>query len=270
MQGTETMPTAGEKVLVEKTGHVGRLTFNNPARHNAVSYEMWEAAVAGLKQFDADPEVRVVVVSGAGGKSFVSGGDISKFEDERAEMEAVRRYQVMTETAYATLLSVSKPTIAAIRGYCIGGGLGLAVSCDIRLCTEGSRFSVPAAKLGLGYGFNPLRRLSDVVGRAYASEIFYTARQFDAADAFRMGLVNRIAPDDAFDGLVEGFCDAIIQNAPLTNAAAKYSMIQLARDPGDRDLAGVAARVDACSASSDYREGRRAFMEKRKPDFSGS
>ncbi|GJD53676.1 Short-chain-enoyl-CoA hydratase [Methylobacterium crusticola] len=260
---------ATDKILAETSGPVGRLVFNNPEKRNAVSFEMWEAAAAVLRDFAADPAVRVVVVTGAGGKAFVSGADISKFENERAEMEEVRRYGVMTEQVYSSLHAFPKPTIAAIRGFCIGGGLGLAVACDIRLCTTGSRFALPAARLGLGYGFAPLRRLSDVVGTAFAKEICFTGRQFSAEEALAMGLVNRAVPDAELDALVDGYVGQIGANAPLTVGAAKFIMGEIAKDEGARDLDEAKRRVEACFASEDYCEGRRAFMEKRPPRFTG-
>lgn len=259
-----------DKILAEKSGPVGRLIFNNPERRNAVSYEMWEAAAAILRDFAADDAVRVVVLSGAGGKAFVSGADISKFESERSDTEAVRRYGVLTDSVYTALYDFPKPTIAAIRGFCIGGGLGLAVCCDIRLCTEGSRFALPAAKLGLGYGYVPLKRLAGIVGMPFAREIAFTARQFSAAEAAAMGLVNRVVPEADLDALVEEYVGTIGSNAPLTLGAAKSAFSQLGREPGDRDLAEVDRRVQACFASEDYREGRRAFMEKRPPRFTGT
>lgn len=261
--GTDTM-------LGIKEGGIGRLIFNNPQKRNAVSLDMWEAAVRILGDFEVDPAVRVVVVSGAGGKAFVSGADISKFDSERAEVEEVRRYGLVTEAAYSGLHAFPKPTIAAIRGYCIGGGLGLAACCDIRICTEGSRFALPAARLGLGYGAAPIRRLMDVVGPAFAKEIFFTARQFTAAEAVAMGLVNRAVPDGELDALVAEYTALIAANAPLTMAATKFAMGEVLKDETARDLAEVKRRVDACFASADYREGRRAFMEKRSPRFTGT
>lgn len=267
---TDALPGATALMLGPKEGGVGRLVFNNPAKRNAVSFEMWEAAARILADFAADPAVRVVVVSGAGGKAFVSGADISKFESERAEVEEVRRYGVMTESVYSGLHAFPKPTIAAIRGFCIGGGLGLAACCDIRLCTEGSRFALPAARLGLGYGADPLRRLMEVVGPAFAKEIVFTGRQFSAAEAVAMGLVNRVVADDALDALVTEYTDGIAANAPLTIAAAKAAIGENLKDDAVRDLDAVKREVEACFASSDYREGRRAFMEKRKPVFTGN
>jgi enoyl-CoA hydratase/carnithine racemase len=148
----ETLMTATDKMLARKEGRVGTMIFNNPERHNAVSLEMWEAATRILEDFARDDEVRVVVVTGAGGKAFVSGADISKFESERASQEAVAHYNATSGAFYATLYDFPKPTLAQIQGYCIGGGLALAIACDLRFCTEGARFALPAAKLGLGYG----------------------------------------------------------------------------------------------------------------------
>ena len=192
-----------DKMLSRKEGGVGTVIFNNPERHNAVSLEMWEATKRILDEFAADKDIRVVVLTGAGGKAFVSGADVSKFESERASLDAAKAYNVKSEAAYSGVYEFPKPTIAMIRGYCIGGGLGLATCCDLRICTDNSRFAVPAAKLGLGYGYVGLKRLSDVVGPAYAKEIFYTARQFDAQEAFAMGLVNRVVPSAELEILRE-------------------------------------------------------------------
>lgn len=256
-------------MLSHKADGIGTMTFNNPEKRNAVSFDMWKAAEAILADFAADPAVRVVVLTGAGGKAFVSGADISKFGDERAEAEAVGRYNAATEAIYAGLHDFPKPTIAKIRGFCIGGGLGLAASCDLRIATEDSRFALPAAKLGLGYGFKPLRRLSDVVGLAFAKEIVFTARQFTAREADSMGLVNRVVPGEEIDSFVADYAATIAANAPLTIGTAKYAFRQIAKDPSDRDLDGCVKRVRECFASADYGEGRLAFMEKRKPAFQG-
>lgn len=183
--------TQTDKMLARKDGRIGYVIFNNPERHNAVSMEMWEATKSILDGYAKDDEVRVVVLTGAGGKAFVSGADISKFGAERATPEAIAIYNNMTEMAYAGIHDFPKPTIAMIEGYCIGGGLGLAVSCDMRICSDKSRFAVPAAKLGLGYDYPGLKRLMDIVGPSFTKEIFFTARQFDAEEARIMGLVNR-------------------------------------------------------------------------------
>jgi enoyl-CoA hydratase/carnithine racemase len=261
--------TQTDKMLARKEGGVGILTFNNPERHNAVSLEMWEATKRILDDFATDDDVRVVVLTGAGGKAFVSGADISKFASERATLEASRAYNVKSDAAYSSVADFPKPTIAMIKGYCIGGGVGLAVCCDLRICSDNSRFAVPAAKLGLGYGYSGLKRLVDIVGASFAKEIFYTARQFDAQEAYAMGLVNRVVPPAELETSVKDITDKICANAPLTIKAAKFAINEILKDESKRDIAGVDAAVEACFASKDYAEGRTAFMEKRKPAFKG-
>ena len=208
--------TKTDKVLARKEGGVGYLTFNNPERHNAVSLDMWAAAEEIVAQYKADRDVRVMVVSGAGGKAFVSGADISRFDRDRATPESVQRYGENVERAYTAFHEFPKPTVAMIRGYCIGGGMALATCCDIRICSDDSKFGIPAAKLGLGYGYKGIKRLTDVVGPSYAKEIFYTARQFTAVEAERMGLVNRVVSPDMLEQFVAGYTAAIAANAPLT------------------------------------------------------
>jgi enoyl-CoA hydratase len=262
--------TQTDKMLSRKEGSVGIVTFNNPERHNAVSLEMWEATTEILNGFAADSDIRVVVLTGAGGKAFVSGADISKFGSERATLEAVRSYNKKTDATYASIADFPKPTIAMIRGYCIGGGLGLATCCDLRIASDNSRFAVPAAKLGLGYGYSGLKRLVDIVGPAFAKEIFYTARQFDAEEARIMGLVNRVVPSAELESSVKSITDMISANAPLTIKAVKVTVGEVVKEDSKRDLARSAELVEACFASRDYTEGRTAFMEKRKPVFTGT
>ncbi|MCC7345894.1 MAG: enoyl-CoA hydratase/isomerase family protein [Variibacter sp.] len=257
-----------DKVLSQRQGPVGTITFNNPARHNAMSQEMWAATADILERYAADPEVRVVVMTGAGGKAFVSGADISKFESERATQEAINRYNATSERLHDVIHHFPKPLIAKIKGYCIGGGLGLAVSCDLRFCTENSRFGVPAAKLGLGYAYGGTKRLVDTVGIAFAKEIFFTAKQFTAREAYEMGLVNRVVPEAELDALVADYAETIGNNAPLTVRTAKFTIAQTVEH--DPDLKRCAEMVKECFASNDYIEGRRAFMEKRKAQFTGT
>jgi len=262
--------TQTDKMLSRKEGRVGYMIFNNPERHNAVSLDMWDAASGIMDGFAKDDEVRVVVLTGAGAKAFVSGADISRFEKERSNEEAIARYNDIVSKANDALYHFPKPTIAMIRGYCIGGGLGLAVCCDLRIASDNSRFGIPAAKLGLGYGFSGIKRLSDLVGPSYAKEIFFTARHFDATEAYAMGLINRVVPADNLEAYVRDYADTISINAPLTVNAVKFIANQTVADEGKRDLARCADMVQRCFESKDYIEGRRAFMEKRKPAFTGA
>lgn len=259
-----------DKILTEQTGEIARIIFNQPEKRNAVSLEMWEAVEAAVTRFRDDPTVRILILSGAGGKAFVSGADVSKFETERASEEGVARYNATTKRVYDMVEAFPKPTIAQIDGFCIGGGVALALCCDLRICGEGSNFAVPAAKLGLGYAFPGLKRLVDVVGPSFAKEIFFTARRFSAEEARAMGLVNRVVPDDQVAQAALHTARMIAENAPMTVASVKFIVGQTVAPESARDLAECDARVKACFDSQDYIEGRRAFMEKRKPNFVGA
>ena len=263
------MDTGTERMLARKDSAIGWMTFNNPARHNAVSVAMWQAVPRILDAFAQDDEVRVIVLSGAGGKAFISGADISEFGERRGSREAILEYNRIADEAHRALVECKKPTLAMIQGYCIGGGLAVALCCDLRIASENSRFGVPAARLGLGYGFPGIKRLADLVGPSFAKEIFFTARQFDTEEALQMGLVNRVRPAAQLERYVREYAETIAGNAPLTVAAVKLSAAEYAKDPEERDLDACQAAVDACFASEDYVEGRTAFMEKRKPAFRG-
>ena len=265
----DTLETTTEKLLAHKEGAIGWITFNNPARHNAVSMSMWESLPRALSAFERDPEVRVVVIKGAGDKAFISGADISEFKEKRASKEAAAAYNAAGDAAHAALQEFSKPTIAMVRGYCIGGGCAVAVDCDIRIAAEDSVYAIPAGRLGLGYRYDGIRRLIDLVGPSFASEIFYTARKFDAQEAKSMGLINRLVPAAELEAYTRDYAAMIADNAPLTLAAVKRSVLERHKDPGVRDLKRCQAMVDACFASADYEEGRSAFMEKRRPVFKG-
>ena len=258
-----------QKIYGSRDGAVGHLVFNNPAKLNAVSLDMWDAFVGLLKDYENDPQVRCVVVSGAGGKAFVSGADISKFESERANAEAQARYDSISRQGYEGLYNFPKPTIAKITGYCIGGGMNLAACCDLRYCNDSARFGVPAAKLGLGYGFLRIERLSRIIGLSRAMEFLFTAKQYSAEEAYEMGLVNGVAPDAELDSMVANITGAIAQNAPLTIALAKAAAREIAKPESKQDHKRLEAMTKACFDSEDYTEGRRAFMEKRKPAFKG-
>jgi enoyl-CoA hydratase/carnithine racemase len=261
--------TDTDKLLAEKDGAIGWLTFNNPARRNACSYAMWDGIAPIIDDFEADPDIRVIVLRGAGDRAFCAGADISEFETARSTPEQVEIYDSAGDRASARLLSVSKPTVAMIRGFCVGGGMGLALDCDLRVSSDTGRFGVPAAKLGIGYGHEGLARLVDVVGPSFAKEIFYTARTFSADEALTMGLINRKVPDSELDDYMRDYCATMAANAPLSMACTKTTVGELTRTDGEPDFALCERLVTECFASDDYVEGRRAFMEKRKAVFQG-
>lgn len=259
-----------DKIITEQSGDIARIIFNQPEKRNAVSLEMWQAVEAALARYAEDPEVRILILSGAGGKAFVSGADISKFESERASEEAVANYNATTKRVYDNLADFPKPTIAQIDGFCIGGGVALALSCDLRICGKSSQFAIPAAKLGLGYAYPGIKRLVDVVGPSFAKEIFFTARRFDAEEARIMGLVNRVVEDGTVAGAAMETAQTIAANAPMTVASVKYIVGEAVKGDSTRDLDECDRRVKECFDSKDYIEGRRAFLEKRKPNFIGA
>ena len=248
---------------------VGWITFNQPNKRNAVSFAMWQAIPEIIEYFAESDEVRVVVLKGAGDKAFVSGADISEFEEVRNTPEQVEIYEAATGAANFALKSLEKPLIAMIRGFCIGGGMAIALTADLRVTADDGQFGVPAAKLGLGYGYSGIKELMNIVGPSFAKEIFFTGGRFNAADAEMMGLVNRVVPVDELESLVTVIATTIAENAPLTVKAAKAAINEGTKNPDERQLGLVAAMVEACFNSEDYKEGRRAFMEKRKPDFQG-
>ncbi len=260
---------ASDKMLAGKEGAIGTLTFNNPERHNAVSLEMWTAAQEILDDFVADDAIRVIVVAGAGGKAFVSGADISKFESERGTQEAIAHYNARVKWIYDGIHRLPKPTIAMINGYCLGGGLALAVACDLRFCSGKSKFGLPAARLGLGYPFEGLKRLVDTVGPGTAKDIVFSARRLDAGEALAKGLVQKVLPEEGLQKFVTDYARTVAGNTPLTVKSMKIIIGEVLKDPADLDLEMCRRLVDDCFASADYIEGRRAFTEKRAPKFEG-
>ena len=258
-----------DKMIAEKEGYIGWITFNNPARRNAVSLEMWEALGVILTDFQQDDNIRVVVVKGAGDKAFVSGADISEFEKKRNSAASTEEYAKISAKGRGMLYQLDKPLIAMIQGFCIGGGLAVALSADVRFATDDSKFAIPAARLGLGYDFSGMKVLTDLVGPSCAKDIMFTARFLDAEEALRIGLINRVVSKDELESTVRDYTEVISNNAPLTVKTAKAAVREALKDPEDRDLAKIAKMIDECFDSQDYAEGRRAFMEKRKPVFTG-
>ena len=258
-----------EKMIAQKEGAIGWMTFNNPARRNAISVAMWEAVPVILDDFEQDDAIKVIVLKGAGDQAFISGADISEFEQQRASTEAVGRYEELAESAGKRLKECPKPVVAMIRGYCVGGGVGVALGCDIRIAGEGAKFAIPAARLGLGYRFSGIQTLVNVVGPSYAKEIFFTAKRYGSEEALRMGLVNKVVPDDQLEAAVRDYCDTIAENAPLTIRSVKEIVGELTKTSKDVDREFCERSMRRCFESEDYIEGRRAFMEKRKPVFRG-
>ena len=262
-------PSGTERVKTWVDGAVLHIRFNNPARHNALSVDMWEAVPPLLDRAAKDGAIRVVVFSGEGEKAFVSGADISQFEDMRAAREAVKRYEAMAEAALEGIHAFGKPTIACIRGYCIGGGVNVAIACDLRLAAADSIFGIPATRLGLGYRYSAMRNLTHLVGPGNAKDIFFTGRRFDASEALRMGLVNRVSEPERLPELLAEYTEAIGSGAPLTIKAGKRIIAEVLKPHGEIDMALCQRLILDCFESEDYTEGRRAFMEKRKPVFRG-
>jgi len=263
------MTALTDAIIVEKSDGIGRFIFNRPKKHNAISFDMWQGISRAMGDFAADDSVRVVILSGAGEKAFSAGADISQFAKKRATREGVEEYERAALKAHEDLIYIDKPTIAMIQGYCIGGGAGVALCCDLRIASEDARFGIPAARLGLAYRWDDVYPLVQLVGASFAKEILFTGRQFSAEEALHMGLVNRVVPRPELESCVDEYAARIASNAPLTIRAAKRTIGEALKDPADRDLDAVRDLVDACFASDDYAEGRKAFMEKREPEFKG-
>ena len=257
------------ELITRKENAVGWVIFSNPTKFNAVSQDMWLALPKAIAAFDADAEVRMIVITGDGEKAFISGADISQFEKARGSAEAQEIYNRAVVDAYEAPGNCSKPVLAKIRGICMGGGLGLAAACDVRIASADAVFRMPAARLGLGYNYTGITRFVQLLGAANTSDIFFSARKFDAADALAMGFLNRVVPVADLDREVAAYCALLAENAPLTMAAAKFAIRQTGLDAAARDMEQFGRMLDACFNSDDYREGRRAFMEKRKPKFQG-
>lgn len=262
-----------DRILARAENGIGWITFNNPERRNAMSLEMWRGLGDAAEAFEHDDTVRVVVMHGAGGKSFAAGADISEFDQHRANAEQKKSYNAIASRAHLGISRLSKPLVAMIEGFCIGGGMALALGADVRIATTGSSFGIPAARLGLGYDYDGLAALARLVGPSAAKDMLFSARFLDATEALRIGLVNFVVEPEALEAHVRAYAERIAGNAPLTVHAAKAAVRLFERysDPGTgtADASEVATLVDRCFDSEDYREGRGAFLEKRIPHFKG-
>ena len=258
-----------EKMQAEVRDGIGWMIFNNPKRRNALSLDMWEAIAAILDSFQEDDSVRVVVMKGAGDKAFVSGADISQFEKNRSDAGQAERYSAVSASAREKLAGLDKPLIAMIQGFCLGGGLGITLNADIRIASENAQLGIPAARLGIAYGYESLKLLVDLVGPSHAKEILFSARRLSAAEALHIGLLNRVVPAGELEDAVCGLAAKIASNAPLSVKASKRTIGEILKDPSDRDLDAIAEFAKTCFDSQDYTEGRTAFMEKREPKFIG-
>ena len=257
------------QLIARKEGAIGWIVISNPAKRNALSFEMWRDFPKLLNSFANDPEIRLVVLTGEG-EHFAAGADISQFGEKRSQGNALNQYNETLKHSTAALLDFPKPLIAKIRGACVGGGLALILDCDLRFCSDDAIFLMPAGKLGLGYEFGGIERMVQVIGPSNACDLFFSARKLGAAEAKAIGVVTQVFAKADFDRGFAEYCTQIAANAPLTLAAAKFAMREVARPSSERDMAKVQALYEACFGSQDYAEGRSAFMEKRTPRFNGN
>ena len=257
-----------DKIIAKVDGGIGWMIINNPERRNAISLEMRDAMTSVFEEFSKDSNVRVLVIRGNGGKAFISGADISEFNKSRSNFEAEKVYSKASERMSKAMNGFEKPIIAMIEGFCVGGGVATAIAADIRIAAKSSNYSIPAAKLGLSYGFDYLRQLVDLVGPANAKWILFTSDMLDANKAYDMGLINKITDDNDLESVVIDIANKIVNNAPLTILSAKTTIKHIIR-PEIRDLKTLDDMAKICFDSEDYKEGREAFMEKRKPKFIG-
>jgi len=254
---------------VEKRGAAGWIVFDQPAKRNAINNAMWRGIPEAMKKFDADPQVRCVVFRGAGTEAFSAGADISEFESRRSSEESVGQYDGLLDQVLHSIQGSLKPSVAMIYGYCFGGGVEIALACDLRYCGESAKFAIPAAKLGLAYNVEGHKRLFETVGHAKTREIMFLGGRYKADEALAMGLVHRVLPDSSLEGHVDEVLQTLTDNAPLSIANTKTILEEYVKSAGAPDAARMRAAIERCAHSEDYKEGRRAFMEKRKPGFKG-
>jgi len=252
----------------ELEGPICWITFNNSSRMNALNAEMWSALPKIVLDADADPSVRVLVLRGAGEKAFSAGADISEFGTARTGKSA-KSYDQLSYAAFTSIMNCTKPTIAMIHGYCMGGGMELAMCCDLRYGAQGATFAIPAAKLGVGYDPRWIRPLLSTLSASQAKEVLLTGRRFEDAEAQRMGIISQLLPPDALEEETRALAQMIADNAPLAVQAAKRCVDEMFNAPENPDMDALDRMIENCHQSDDYAEGQAAFMEKRKPTFQG-
>lgn len=258
-----------EHILTRKDGAVGHIIFNKPEKMNAICLDMWQGMGDAMEMFEKDDEVRCVVFSGAGDKAFVAGADVGKYEKERGDKDSQERYAKTGEDAMQKIYRSKKVTVAAIDGYCIGGGVSVALVCDLRYCSAKSSFGQPAMNIGIGYRYSSLRRMVDIMGYGAAKDMLLGGLRLSAEEAYVKHLVGRVLPDDEFGPWIDKLVKTISVGAPLTAEDIKYTLWTYAQDESKRDLDRCEELFQICYASDDYKEGIRAFAEKRKPVFVG-
>jgi enoyl-CoA hydratase/carnithine racemase len=261
--------TSENPVLVQHEPPLGWMIINRPQVRNALNHRAWQRIIEGVSELEEDREVRVIIMRGVTAQSFISGADISEFPAARANEEQARTHREAPGRAISALVNCTKPTVAMLAGICIGGGMHVALSCDVRIASRGTRFGIPAARLGLAYPLEGVMALAQVVGPAYARDILMSARIFDAEEALQMRLINRLVEPAELEPVVREYSVKMASNAPLTMATAKFTIREGLKDGAERDTAKIAAMVSRCFESEDYREGVRAFLEKRPPRFQG-
>jgi len=265
MSNTETE----KPILVQHEPPLGWMIVNRPHRRNALNFAAWQGILAAVNELNANPDVRVIIMRGVNSEAFISGADISEFPSHRANAEQARIYRSAPGNATNAMVTSPKPIVAMIAGICIGGGLQVALSCDIRIAARGTRFGIPAARLGLAYPLDGVLSLSQIAGPANARDILMSARIFEAEEALHMGLIHRLVEPAELESNVRDYATRMAANAPLTMAAAKATIREGLKDAAERDLKKISAMVSQCFDSEDYKEGVHAFLEKRTPRFKG-